>query len=88
MKTIRLWLLNMRAARLVEQVAHGEVLLMETRARLQQAYGELRRTRSRIAELTPAHRLLKDALRRRDAEIRRISTWREQPATPLASRQH
>lgn len=91
MKTLKLWLLRWRAAHLEAQIEHGSVLLLETRARLQQAHQRLRQTRSKIAEATPARELLDEMVRRRPAandlsaaEQARLSYWGasgERPAT-------
>lgn len=69
MKQLWLWLLHQRAASLAERIAHGELLLRETRARLIVAHRELRKVRATIAEHTPASQLLAEAMGRRDAEV-------------------
>lgn len=65
MKLLKLWLWKWRELSLEAQIQNGEATVYYTRARLHQAYRQLRLARTRIAELTPAHRLLKDALARR-----------------------
>ena len=81
MKRLKLMLLRWREAGLLAQVADGEVLLMETRARLQLSHQKLRQVRSSMAALRPARELLDEAMRRRDAEIgRRHAANDEQPS--------
>lgn len=62
-------LLRAREAALEDQVQRGEMLVREYRARLHNTYRELRQVRAALAGITPAKRLLADALRRRAAEI-------------------
>ncbi len=76
MKFLKLLLLRAREASLENQVANGEVMLRETRALLIEKHRQLRQVRIRIAAATPASELLRDALRRRAAELGR------RPAVP------
>jgi hypothetical protein len=82
MRKLKLWLLRWRQAGLEVQIEHGSVLLMETRARLQLAHHQLRQTRSRIAEMTPARELLDEMIRRNAA----ANDTREQSRGEVASR--
>jgi len=67
MRALRLWLLKMREASLLGQIAHGESLVLQHRASLQAAYSALRRVRSKKALLTPARQMVSEALSRRTA---------------------
>ena len=58
-------ILRCRAGWIEAQIANGEALLIDHRARLQNCYARLRRIKAKEAMITPANTLLEQALRRK-----------------------
>lgn len=62
MRFLKVLYLRARAWCLEGQVAHGELLVVEHRARLAACYKELRRVRGRLALYESPQRMLKEAI--------------------------
>ena len=67
MNRVRLFFLLCRELVLEAEIDRGHALLENHKERLDYAYDELRRVKSRIAAITPASNLLMQALKRKNA---------------------
>ncbi len=63
-RRLQMFVLQFRDAVLEAQIDHGEAMLADHHARLDNCYDEMRRVKSRLATITPAPTLLAQALRR------------------------